>query len=60
MEILIKTHFTNWHKVSKEQAKEYIRFMHKRIVAIKESDKADYINQKYLQGITVQELLYEE
>ena len=55
--ILIKSHFSDWHKVTRKQAKEFVKFIYQGIVAIKEKDKIDYINKKYLKGTTVQELL---
>ena len=52
--ILIRTHFTNWHKVTKQQAIDFVRFMLDKMTT---TNKVEQINSKYLKGTTVQELL---
>lgn len=48
---------TGWHEVSKDEAKQYVLFLMDRITAIPQNEKAAYINENRLRGITVEELL---
>lgn len=57
--IEIKSTFSDWHEVSKEQAKEYVKFLLQNMNAIKKTEQAEYINKNKLRGITVEELLKE-
>lgn len=56
-EIKVKAHFGGWHKVSKEQAKEFVKHMISGMQAVPETKRAALIEEKYLRGITVAELL---
>ena len=51
--IEIKSYFTDWHEVDKETAKKYVM---NRLKNMTYSKKIDYINKKFLRGITVEEL----
>lgn len=53
----IKSLFTDWHTVTKEQAKKYIQFVYNNITAMNEKQKIEYIEQKRLRGITYKELM---
>lgn len=58
--IQIKGIFSGWREVDKSFAKEYIKSLLERIVAIRGIDaKIKYINDNRLKGITVEELLRE-
>ena len=55
--IEIRGFFTDWHEVSKEQAREYVSDIMKRMTALKKSEQIEFIELKRLRGITVKELL---
>lgn len=55
--IQIKSHFTNWHYVTEEQAKKYVMFLLKNITAMSDQKKIDYINSNRLKNVTIEELL---
>ena len=48
--------FNDWHEVSKEQAREYISDIMKRMPALKKSEQIAFVEEKRLRGITVKEL----
>jgi len=54
--IEIKSFFTGWHKTDKETARRFCRHMIQGAVAIPQNKKAQWIEGKYLRGITVAEL----
>lgn len=53
----IKRPITGWQEVSKDEAKRYVLFLLDHITAIPQNEKAAYINENRLRGITVQELV---
>lgn len=55
--IEIKKIITGWHEASKDEAKRYVLFLLKSTQAIPTNEKAAYINENWLRGITVEELL---
>lgn len=55
--IEIKSSFTNWHEVSRKQAKEYIKFLLENITTMEGKKLIEYIEINKLKGITVNELL---
>ena len=55
--IEIKSHFSDWHEVTRKQAKKYILYFINHSPGIKDKDKIKYIHTNKLKGITVQELL---
>lgn len=57
--IKTKSLFSGWHEATKEQAKEFAKFLLNNITAMTEKEKIEYINKNKLQGITVEELLKE-
>lgn len=57
--IEIKGLFTDWHEVSKQQAKEYVRFLLKNITTMEGKELENYIEQNKLRGITIKELFEE-
>ena len=58
-EVEIRSHFTAWHLVNKEQARRYVEHKLENMPAIKQELRAAYIDANYLRGITVAELLEE-
>ena len=54
--IEIRGFFSDWHEVSKEQAKEYVSDIMKRMTALKKSEQIAFVEEKRLRGITVKEL----
>ena len=58
--IEIRGFFTDWHEVSKEQAREYVSKMMMMMTAIKESEQIAFVEEKMLRGITVKELFDRE
>ena len=59
MKIMVKSFFTGWHEVSKEQAQNYVKHLWQGMTAIAEPQKVAYIERNKLQGITVKELFAE-
>lgn len=57
--IKTKSLFSGWHEATKEQAKEFAKFLMSSITNMAEKEKVEYINKNKLQGITVEELLKE-
>ena len=55
--IYIKAWYADWRQVSHETAKHFVEYMLMNMPAVKESDRANVINEKHLRGITVEELL---
>ena len=53
--IKIKFLFSDWHEVSKEQAKEFVKTILNSITM--SGEKIKYINEQYLMGSTVEELI---
>ena len=54
--IKVKSLFSGWNEVNKEQAKRFVLHLKNGITTMTDSKKIEYINTK-LQGITVQELI---
>ena len=46
--IEIRGFFTDWHEVSKEQAREYISDVMKRMTALKKSEQIAFVEDKRL------------
>ena len=57
--IQIKTFFTDWKEVTKEEARRYIKKKAPMMVALTDQEKIDFINKKRLRGITYEELFEE-
>lgn len=57
--IKIKSHFTDWHTVTREQAKEYAIFLLDNITTMPRGELEKYIEQNKIKGITIKELLEE-
>ena len=55
--IEIRSFFSDWHEVSKEQANEYVSNLMQRMTALKKSEQIAFIEQKRLRGISVKDLL---
>lgn len=55
--IEIKSFFQDWKEVDKEQAKKFIKHIKSGIHNIPESKKDEFIEKRYLRGISVKELL---
>ena len=55
--IEIKRLITVWHEASKDEAKRFVLFLLGNTPAIPQNEKAAYINENRLRGITVEELL---
>lgn len=56
MKIEIKSLFTDWHEVSKEQAKRYVSHLFRNLPMIPQGKKTEWIEKNRLRGITVNEL----
>lgn len=56
-EIKIKSHFTDWHTVTKEQAKRYAIFLLKNITTMTGKELEKYIEKNKIKGMTLKELL---
>lgn len=57
--IEIKSLFTDWHEVSREQAKDYVKFLLSNITTKKNKELVQYIESNKLRGITIKELFEE-
>lgn len=57
--IEIKSLFTDWHEVSREQAKDYVKFLLGNITTKKNKELIQYIESQKLRGITIKELFKE-
>lgn len=55
--IEIKRPITGWQEVSKDEAQRFVLFLLDSTQAIPQNEKAAYINENRLRGITVQELV---
>lgn len=55
--IEIKSFFTDWHEVSREQAKEYIKFLLENITTMRGEKLIQYIEGNKIRGIRVNKLL---
>ena len=58
--IEIKSLFTDWHEVSREQAKDYVRFLLSNITTKGNEELEQYIEKNKLRGITIKELFEED
>lgn len=58
--IEIKTFLTDWHEVSREKAEKYIKRVMRGAVALTDTEKVKFVEEKQLRGITVEELLHRE
>lgn len=56
-EIKIKSHFTDWHTVTREQAKKYAIFLLSNITTMAGEELEKYIEKNKIKGITVKKLL---
>lgn len=54
--IEIKGVFTDWKEVEPEKAREYVKLIRKGMINLSDAEKNEYINNKRLRGITVEEL----
>lgn len=54
--IYIKFYFGKWKEVSKNKALDFITKVKNGIVALKETEKNEFINKRFLKNITVEEL----
>lgn len=57
--IQIKSLFSDWHPVSREQARRYVKRFMLTAVAMHGKQLIDYIEQNRLRGCTVAELMKE-
>lgn len=57
--IQIKSLFSDWHTVSREQAGRYVKHFMLTAVALQGKELVDYIEQNRLRGTTVAELMEE-
>ena len=55
--IEIKSHFTDWHEVTKEQAKKYAKFLLENITTLEGENLTRYIEKNKIHGIKLKELL---
>lgn len=55
--IKVKFLFSDWHEVSKEQAKEFVKTILSGMTMNGKERKIKYINEHYLRGSTVEELI---
>ncbi len=55
--IEIRSFFQDWKEVSEEQAINYVLALRNSLPGIERDKRDDFINQKRLRGITVEELL---
>lgn len=55
--IQIKSHFTDWHTVTKKQAKKYARFLLENITTMEGEKLTRYIEKNKIRGIKLKELL---
>ena len=55
--IEIKSHFMDWHTVTKEQAKKYAKFLLENITTMKGEKLERYIEKYKIRGIKLKELL---
>ena len=55
--IEIKRPITGWQEASKDEAQRFVLFLLDSTQAIPQNEKAAYINENRLRGITVQELI---
>ena len=58
--IQIKSIFTDWHEVSKKQAKKYVKFLLTHITTKENEELIKYIEENKIRGITINELFEEE
>lgn len=56
--IEIKSWFTDWHEVNKEQAIKFVKVLLNGML-ISRDKKYDYIEKNHLRGISIKELLGE-
>ena len=54
--IEVKATFSGWHKVTRDEAKRFVKHLKKGIMAIHPDKINQYINDNKLKGITVEEL----
>jgi hypothetical protein len=55
--IQIKSLFSDWKTVTREEAERCVRRLFNDITAMSYNEKLDYINKNRLRGITAEELL---
>lgn len=55
--IQIKSHFTDWHTVTKKQAQKYVRFLLENITTMEGEKLTRYIEKNKIRGIKLKELL---
>lgn len=58
--IEIKSFFQDWKEVDEKQAKIFIQHIKSGIHNIPENEKDEFIEKRYLRGISVKELLKEK
>ncbi len=57
MKIEIKSLFGDWHETSPEQARKFVRHLMDGITAVPQEQKSDFIEARYLRGISVSDLM---
>lgn len=55
--IQIKSHFTDWHTVTRRQAQKYARFLLENITTMEGDKITRYIEKNKIKGIKLKELL---
>lgn len=55
--IEIKSHFTDWHTVTKKQAQKYAKFLLENITSMRGEKLERYIEKNKIRGIKLKELL---
>lgn len=55
--IKIRSHFSGWHEVGREQAAQYVRHLMGGITAMPQDRRGAYIEEHYLRGTSVHDLL---
>ena len=58
--IEIKSFFTDWHEVDREQAKEFVKNFMNGATALPCAKKVEYVEENRLRGITVKELFNDD
>lgn len=54
--IEIRHFFTDWHEVTRERAQKFVAYIIPHMIALPHDEKIEFIERKWLKGITVAEL----
>ena len=57
--IEIRHFFTDWHEVTRERAQKFVAYIIPQMTALSITGKIEFIESKWLRGITVAELFQE-